>query len=151
MRRVLALAVLVACGNGRDGKDFSPLAPDQRYTAVYSGFDQPSRLVIRDAGGWAAFWDQMHQVQSPAPVLPAVDFDRQMVIAAAMGTQNSGGHAIAIERLSFGSEVLVGVLATSPGHGCVVTASLTQPVDAVVVSRSDAPVRFQESAAVHDC
>ncbi|HKC59641.1 MAG TPA: protease complex subunit PrcB family protein [Myxococcales bacterium] len=160
MRWVLALAAaLVACGNGQGGMDFSALfavdqgrfTPDQRYTAVYSGFDQPAQLVIRDAGGWAAFWDQMHQGQSPVPALPAVDFGRQMVIAAAMGTQHSGGYAIAIERVSFGSEVIVGVLATSPGHGCVVTAALTKPVDAVVVSRSDAPVRFQESAALHDC
>ena len=161
MRRVLPLAAaLVACGNGQGGTDFSALSavdqrrftPDQRYTAVYSGFDQPAQLVIRDAGGWAAFWNQMHQGQSPVPALPAVDFDRQMAIAAAMGTQHSGGYAIAIESLSFGSEeVLVGVLATSPGHSCGVTAVLTQPVDAVVVSRSDAAVRFQASAAVQDC
>ena len=74
-----------------------------------------------------------------------------MVLAAAMGNRNSGGFTIAIDRLSFGSEVLVDVLATSPGRNCAVTASLTQPVDAVVVSRTDAPVRFQESATVHDC
>ena len=107
--------------------------------------------MIRDAGAWAAFWNQLHLTESEVPALPAVDFNRQMVLAAAMGTRYSGGYSIAVEQVSFGSEVLVEVLATSPGMGCVVTLALTQPVQAVVVSRSEAPVRFQESSTVHDC
>jgi PrcB C-terminal len=146
MRSLLAFAamVLVACGNGQ-------FAPDQRYTASSSGFDQPARLVIRDAGAWAAFWNQLHLTESEVPALPAVDFNRQMVLAAAMGTQRTSGYSIDVEQVSFGSEVLVDVLATSPGRNCVTLQHLTQPVQAVVVSRNEAPVRFQESATVHDC
>jgi protease stability complex PrcB-like protein len=157
MRWLLALAavVLVACGNGQSrtsgASDQQRFAPDQRYTAVYSGFDQPAQLVIRDAGGWAAFWDQLYRNQTTRPALPAVDFAQQMVVVAAMGTRNAGGYSIAVEQVSFGSEVLVDVLERSPGRTCGVSQALTQPVDAVVVPSSDAPVRFQETAAVYDC
>ncbi len=147
--------VLVACGNGQSRtsgpSDQQGFAPDQRYTAYFSRLDQRARFVVRDARAWAAFWDQLYQNQTARPALPAVDFAQQMVVVAAMGTQNTGGYSIAVEQVSFGSEVLVDVLERSPGRTCGVSQVLTQPVDAVVVPSSAAPVRFQETAAVYDC
>jgi hypothetical protein len=146
MLRMCLLALpLVACAGGQTPH------PDQRYSASYSGFDQPARLVVRDAAAWQAFWEQMYVGYLPQPPLPAVDFSNQMVIAAAMGKRSSGGFTISIENVSPGAEVLVKVVSTSPGPCCGRTLAVTQPVDVVVVPRSDAPVRFEERAETRDC
>jgi hypothetical protein len=65
---------------------------------------------------------------------PAVDFSRDVVVAVSAGQRPTGGHEIAIERvINNGGELTVEVVETTPGPNCMTTASLTQPVDVVVV------------------
>jgi PrcB C-terminal len=97
---------------------------------VSSGVKGSRRLVIRDPDTWNRFWSELG-----AGVRPEVDFSRDLVIAVASGERRSGGHEIAVERVSrTGGELRIEVVETGPGAGCVTTAALTQPVDVVLVS-----------------
>lgn len=48
-------------------------------------------MEIRDYGTWAWFWKTHTRGIQPAPPLPPVDFFREMVLAALLGYQTSGG------------------------------------------------------------
>jgi PrcB C-terminal len=122
-----------------------PTAPQQGYAPYGSsggleirrigqwtrtGIGEARRLVIRDANAWAAFWSELG-----VGTRPAVDFSRDLVIAVAAGQRPSGGHQIAIDRVTrTGGDLRVEVLEISPGPNCMTSSSLTQPVDVVMVS-----------------
>jgi hypothetical protein len=151
--RALAVALCTtACGAPGSvfvgGSDLAGQAPEAHYASFYSGFETPIRFVIRDQAAWETFWRTMHANEFPQPDVPAIDFTTRMVVAAAMGTRNSGGYSIRIASLSAGT---ARVVSTSPGSQCVVPGVITQPVDAAVAPRVEGTIRFEESSEVHDC
>jgi len=94
-----------------------------------TGISESRRLIIRDANTWAAFWSELGVGQRPA-----VDFTKGMVVAVAAGQRPSGGYEIQVHRVAQqAGELTVEVLETVPGPNCMTSASLTQPVDVVVL------------------
>ena len=101
---------------------------------THTGIQERRRQVIRDANGWAAFWSEVGTGDRPA-----VDFTRDLVIAVAAGQQSSGGHEIAVEKVTRNNgELVIEVVETAPSPNCMTTSALTQPVDVVVVPAVDA-------------
>ena len=113
-----------------------------------SGITAPARLVIRDDSSYARFWASLGAGQRPA-----VDFSRDIVIAAASGQRATGGNAIAVERVTrTGDGLAVEVVETTPGPNCVATQALTQPVDVVVVAAADARTwSFSDQTRAQPC
>jgi protease stability complex PrcB-like protein len=94
-----------------------------------TGVAESRRLVIRDANTWANFWSELGVGDRPA-----VDFTKDVAIAVAAGQRPTGGYEIAIDRVrQQDGELTVEVVETTPGPNCMSTASLTQPVDVIVV------------------
>jgi hypothetical protein len=94
-----------------------------------TGIGEARRLVIKDANAWAQFWSELGMGDRPA-----VDFNRDVVIVAAAGQRPTGGHEIAVTRVTQTQGGLtVEVVERAPGPNCMTTASLTQPVDIVIV------------------
>jgi hypothetical protein len=121
-------------------------------TVYYSGIGQASRGVVRSEGEWQALWAQVVRGRQPTPATPAVDFSREMVIVAAMGTRNTGGYAITVDSVTATPGALhVFVTERSPGGSCGTTQALTAPVDAVALSSDVRAVQFHESTVAHNC
>src|SRR5262249_59524025 len=100
-----------------------------------SGITTPERLVIRDDSAYAKFWATL----GDASTRPSVDFTHDLVIVAAAGQQPTGGHSIAVERVTrVGAGLAVEVAETVPPQGCLTTQALTQPGDGVVVAAARA-------------
>jgi hypothetical protein len=113
-----------------------------------SGITAPAREIIRDDPAYARLWASLGAGQRPA-----VDFSRDVVIAVAAGQRTTGGHSIAVERVTrAGGGLTVDVVETVPGPGCVTTQALTQPVDVVVVAAADARTwSFSDASRVQEC
>jgi hypothetical protein len=117
-----------------------------------SGIADRREVVVRDAAMWASLWPEIVGSQRPMPPLPPVDFAREMLLVASMGTRSSGGYTIAIDGLTLaGDTLLVAVSEQSPGRNCGVTEAITEPVALARVERSELPVRFRRSQEVTDC
>ncbi len=94
-----------------------------------TGIGEARRLVIRDANAWADFWSELGVGERPT-----VDFSQDVVVAVAAGQRPTGGYEIAVDRVvNNNGELTADVVETAPGPNCMTTASLTQPVDVVVV------------------
>jgi len=115
-----------------------------------SGVTGPVRLIIRDDSAYAAFWNSLG---TGAGARPAVDFSRDIVIAAAAGQQSSGGHTIAVQQvMRVGDGLAIQVVETTPAEGCSMTQALTQPVDVVVVNGAGAQTwSFSETKQAQPC
>ncbi len=60
-----------------------------------TGIAESRRLVIRDNQTWTAFWRELNVGDQPQ-----VDFNRNVVVAVAMGQRSSGGYDIAVQGVS---------------------------------------------------
>jgi hypothetical protein len=118
-----------------------------------SGFDEPSRLVVRDLATWQAAWTRTFRGASPIPPLPDIDFSREMVVLVALGSHSSGGYGILIDGASEAGVqgVDLAVHSISPGPKCGVTGAFTQPVDIARMPRRDGAIRFLERNEVTHC
>ena len=126
--------------------------PEPYGFTAYSGIEDSLRVVIRDAAQWATYWDRINAHLIPVPALPTVDFAREMVVVAALGTRSSGGYGIHVDSAYDASTyVEVVVRRSSPGKRCMVTAAFTQPVDLVRLPARRVPVRYRERAVVEEC
>lgn len=118
----------------------------------HGGITTRERAVIRDQAEWSRVWSELVSVIAPTPPVPAVDFERDMLVVAAMGTRPTGGYEIRIEAVYRADDQLyVVVEETSPASGCIVTQALTAPVAGVRIERSSLPVAFVNRARVRDC
>jgi hypothetical protein len=166
MRALMAalLVVIPACADSsyptdqREAIGDGDAIPLVRFTgsslafSVFSGIADPERRVVADAHDWAALWQRIHAGVSPMPPMPDVDFEKEMILAAALGSRPSGGYSIRIERLRGGDGVLEALVSrTTPGRDCMVIAAVTAPVDLVRVPRIDQPISWREEAEERTC
>jgi protease stability complex PrcB-like protein len=149
---IAACSSAVAPGAPRVPLPITRFTPRSEAFSSFSGIRTPTRSVVRDSSAWRVTWQQINQPFFPPPPLPTVDFNREMVLLAGMGTQPSGGYELLIERATRDTTgIEVQLRRISPGAGCPVSAVLTQPLDLVRVPFSDQPVRFSERAEVTSC
>ena len=109
-----------------------------------------ANLVIKDPGAWLALWTQhtdmpvaVGAAPLPRPALPAVDFERDMVLAVFMGGFGSGCYGIGVQSIArLDAKLQVNVLRTEPGPGAICTMAITSPFHLAVLPRSELPVEF---------
>jgi hypothetical protein len=134
----VALLLAVATATGAqpsveaDGGAMQRFAAGSSGYSLYSGLQDSARLVIRTAEEWQSVWTAINRPFVPPAALPQVDFAREVVLIAALGTRGSAGYAVRIDSVRHaGSSVIVRVHRTQPVDGCPVGATMTQPVDLV--------------------
>jgi hypothetical protein len=161
---LLLMGVLIAIPNDGHGSSRWKKAPasacrdtlnldfETLLAESYSGFDETMRGVFNDGDDFEKFWRKAHSQQMASPERPEFDRSRQLVIAAGMGRQHSGGYAISIVKvLCFEDRLIVHVRELSPGPDCTVTRALTAPVVAILVEAEDKQVEFVETKGLVDC
>lgn len=159
--RVLLFAAVGAChsafaaGQPAARKEPVPLLrfrEGQSAFSTYSGLIDSLRVVVRDSSAWRQLWQQINRPFIPAPALPSIDFQREMVVVAALGSRPSAGFDVVIESAAEDSAgIEVDVRRSSPGVGCPVAAVVTQPVDLAKLPASARSLRFRERSLVVPC
>jgi hypothetical protein len=153
---VLAMSSAVACASPMGFMDEEiPVVRFRRGPhsfTYYSGLEEPRRFVVRDSVRWRAAWATIWRRRSPLPPLPEVDFDREVVLVAALGMRPSGGYGILLDHaVQQNGHIEVTVRSSSPGRKCGVADVLTQPVDLARLPRTRQSIRFREQKEVKDC
>jgi protease stability complex PrcB-like protein len=160
-RDVLLLGAALACRAGcaaaqhdsaRGNIPFTRLRDGPSAYTSYSGLADSALLVVRDSSAWQQLWQRVNRPFIPAPPAPAVDFQQEMIVVAALGTRPSAGHDVVIEGAeqdSAGIEIVV--RRSEPAPGCPVAAAVTQPVDFARVRADRRAVRFRERQVVVPC
>ncbi len=118
---------------------------------LFTGYDQPTTLIVRDQATWRATWQQLHVHEGAPPLLPDIDFSTEMVVLAAAGTEPSSGYDILFTGASKGDGVVTIDTLTLTPSGCAVALALTQPADLARLPRHDGSVVFRLTSAVHVC
>jgi len=109
------------------------------------------REAIRDAATWNRVWAELRAgAGSSLPeTAPAVDFQKDMVIVAAMPTQSCVSK-VTIRSIRDGGELRVDLLEEPPAANCRCVVA-QRPIQAVRLARSEAGVRFDVTATPRAC
>jgi hypothetical protein len=122
----------------------SRLRPEIPAFTQNSGIDERKQFILHDAEQWTAAWKLIHGRSRPVPPEPVVDFDREMVVVAALGRQRSGGFTIRVDRAHLeGSTTVIIVREESPGEGCIVADAITSPLDIAILPLLPEPTEFR--------
>lgn len=108
------------------------------------------REVIRDAETWIRTWEELREGTSLPAEPPAVDFARDMVILAALGTQGCVSKVTIREVNRQGQELVVNLLEAPPAPNCVCIVS-ERPFHLIRLQKSDLPARFEAEQGRTEC
>jgi hypothetical protein len=120
--------------------------------AYYSGIETAEHGVVRDSAAWAALWGRIVGAGSPPQPLPAVNFSRDMVVYAALGTRPTSGHSAAVTAV-YEAEGAYHVVVTDVrlGPGCATSPALTAAVAVVRTPQWAGEVRFVRRTGTRRC
>lgn len=142
-------------GNGADQffEEARTLSFETIEQETFGNYDiETQNLVIRNEEAFNNFWEQLHGDRQPVPPVPEVDFAQNMVVITVMGTRPSGGYMTEItEAGARGERLGIRVKQKTPGEGCVVTASLTNPYHIIKMERSELDAEFFVEEISVDC
>jgi|SRR5215213_1258748 len=129
----------------------TPLAPTMsgHRTSFTKGpvLDQ-LRVVVRDRETWEDVWKRINPAPDPPP-LPEIDFTREMLVVAAMGSRPTTGYRIIIDKAYLYQsyprlEIVIRSIDNTKCPGLGQFDVMTAPIDVVRVPRTEYPVVLRE-------
>lgn len=108
------------------------------------------REVVRDETAWRAAWAALREGSALPEEPPAVDFDRQMVILAAMETQSCVSRVTLRTVTRTADALVIDLLEAPPAPNCVCITS-ERPIHVIRLERVDLPERFEVERGVTSC
>lgn len=143
--------------DGETPRDFAMLTGE--VVSPYSGgLAQPEHRVVQSREEWEELWRELEPRTSrkqgqtlPNPV-PDIDFQRNVLIVAAMGTRPNGGYSVEIPSLEESSNrIVVTVAEKSPGPKCGTAQAITHPIAIVTTARTEKPFEFEFVRTTQQC
>lgn len=112
-----------------------------------SGVKKAERVAVKSQDEWTALWKR-HAGEAQTVEAPKVDWSKEMVLAAFLGTRNTGGYAIQITNAKEQDGKLVAQVEVKvPKPGGFVTQTITSPFHMVAVAKSALPVAWNVAEA----
>jgi len=112
---------------------------------------EPEQRIVRDPAAWAALWASLH-AGMPAPPLPPVDFEREVVAFATMGTRSTGGFELNVTGTRrVGQDLEVVLVETVPAADCMLPQAETAPTVVVRVPSAPGAMRFTVQRKTQRC
>jgi hypothetical protein len=137
----LSLGCLLNClaANGAQ-----PLTIRSLKKGAFSGIREVKEEVVKSADAWNKLWKQ-HAAAGESDKIPAVDFSKEMVVVATMGTKRTGGYAIEILGVEPSDKTLkISVKRSGPPPDAMTIQALTAPFHFVAVPKSNLKPEFVE-------
>jgi hypothetical protein len=153
----LALPLLLAaCGSsGARSADAATAAVPVPFATVVQisvpgQTGKQQQIVVRDADAWRTAWGELRKDSALAEEPPAVDFDKEMVVLAAMETQGCVSRVTIRSITRKDDNAVVDVLEEPPSANCRCIVS-ARPIHAVRVQKIPGDVSFTTAKGEMAC
>ena len=139
----LSLACLLDCLTANGAQTF-PIRSLKK--GAFSGIREAKEEVVKSADAWEKLWKQHSTAVGQSEKIPAVDFSKEMVVVATMGTKRTGGYSIEIVGAEAKDKTLkISVKKSSPPPDAMTIQALTAPFHFVAVPKSNLKPEFVEA------
>jgi len=103
--------------------------------------DDAKQAAVKTVEAWKQLWQQ----HSPDRPLPAVDFTKEMVVGAFMGSRPSAGYTLEIvSAIEASGTLVVRYREASPSRGTMTAQVITSPYHLVAVPFFPGEVKFEK-------
>jgi hypothetical protein len=110
---------------------------------THSAIDERTELVIRSEAEWKKWWADHISQGDENNAAPPIDFTKEIILVAGMGTKNTGGFSIECSSIKREGNVLTATFQTrSPAPDAMVTMALTAPCIIIAVPQHAGEVKF---------
>jgi hypothetical protein len=107
----------------------------------HSNMDDAKQAAVKTVEAWKQLWQQ----HSPDRPLPAVDFTKEMVVGAFMGSRPSAGYTLEIvSAIEASGTLVVRYRDASPSRGTMTAQVITSPYHLVAVPFFPGDVKFEK-------
>ncbi|MET8152453.1 hypothetical protein ACIBSW_10015 [Actinoplanes sp. NPDC049668] len=122
-------------------------------TLVRSDLRPPEGLhVVRDADEWTRQWAGSPSGDRFGPPVPAVDWQTEMCVVAALGACSNTGYSVLIDAIQvFNRHMRAMAWEIRPGGKCVTLCAITYPIHAVAVPAHAGTAELVKRIAYEDC
>jgi FtsZ-interacting cell division protein ZipA len=99
-----------------------------------NGIEKEQNVIVTTEEKFNTLWNKTNSIEIDAPKDPKIDFSKSSVIAVYMGTKDSAGYSISIEKVSIvNNELNITVKTIEPQKNESVAAVITSPYHIVEV------------------
>jgi len=116
----------------------------------FSGWHEENLQVIKCPVAWQNFWD----VHAPGSTAPPINWDKEMVVALAMGDYPTTGFWVHLDQICFNKEENAWIIDFTfeiPGKTCDEDQVITQPFAYYRVQRAEGDFIFNKHEHVYEC
>jgi len=107
----------------------------------HSNMDDAKQAAVKTVEAWKQLWQQ----HSPDRPLPAVDFTKEMVVGAFMGSRPSAGYTLEIvSAIEASGTLVVRYREASPSRGTMTAQVITSPFHLVMLPLFPGEVKFEK-------
>jgi hypothetical protein len=111
----------------------------------FSGIAEAKKEVLKDQAAWEKLWTKHTSAMKPGEKLPAVNFEKEVIIVVTMGRQRTGGYAIEIlSAKEIDKHFQITIRKTLPKPGSMAIQALTAPFHFAAAPKSDMKPQFME-------
>ena len=150
---------LQGCGAAASPTNVADLASQSSFLSMRtvlesqnSAAEEPERLVIRDQATWDLVWAGLLGTPGAPATQPFVDFRKEIVLVAALGTKPNAGYTVSLgPTVQVDNAVTATVRKQVPGARCGSADMVTHPLSIATIPRTDLRVEFVENEQVNDC
>lgn len=133
--------LLLALGAPQDAGDAIPFRVIEENNM--SGFSTGMEKFISSEKDWVAIWMERQGNLAAKRLHPEIDFDRDVVIVAALGRKNTGGYSVDITRvIRTKDDIRIYLKKTAPPADAKLPAVVTSPFIFARMKKPDRPVVF---------
>lgn len=113
-----------------------------------SGVRAPLQIVARSQNEWAALWRQHASGDLSSRPPPAIDFEKEVVVALFLGEKPTGGYDVQISRAEQTNDgLIIYYREKDPPPGGMVVQALTQPFHIVrIIGEVNSEVIFRRES-----
>src|SRR5438105_2893263 len=131
----LLISTALSCSSSGSGSETTDLKFEIIKEGVISGFTDEKLMVIDNNTDYQKIMSIVYYNLDQMPIIPEVDFTKNTLILAAIGTKKTGGYSISIDNIKSNGSVAINVTEISPGKNCVLTELVISPYQIVKVKK----------------
>lgn len=148
---IISISVLAfSCSN--QGEEETIVSFEVIHGGTYCSISGKKEVLIKNNDDYQKLMNEVYSNLDQMPRIPEVDFSKNSVVAVFMGTKNTGGYLVNVDKvIKRTSALTVSIYETSPGANCQETQMLSQPYEIVKIPKTDQKVKYIYKQRTKDC
>jgi hypothetical protein len=150
---LLPLAIFSSCTSSQNLNEKGNAI---NFTAIKRGgnsnYTKFTTVEIHNFKELGEVWGNFYAKYDRKPPIPTIDFEKNMLIAVALGERNAGSYSIQVKSiLETKTNITIVVEENKPGASCTTASVMVYPFQLIEITQQNKPITYAKTLKVNDC